>query len=58
MTEPQINQIIGQLVKSADMFEETEASEPEYQDYCDHLYSCVAYWRNQLRELRLKNKET
>ena len=56
MTEQQINQIIGQLVKSCDKFEETEASEVEFQDYCDSLYTCVAYWRNQLRELRLKTK--
>lgn len=57
MTEKQIQQIIGQLQKSCDMFEETDASEPEYQEYCDNIYSAIAYWRNQLREIRLKNKE-
>tara|TARA_R110000737_G_scaffold271077_1_gene278187 strand:+ start:1514 stop:1684 length:171 start_codon:yes stop_codon:yes gene_type:complete len=56
MTEQQIQQIIGQLQKSCDMFEETEASEVEYQDYCDSIFTAMAYWRNQLRELRLKTK--
>tara|TARA_R110000744_G_scaffold11580_2_gene35037 strand:+ start:264 stop:470 length:207 start_codon:yes stop_codon:yes gene_type:complete len=58
MTEQQIQQIMGQLEKSCDMFEKTEASEVEYQEYCDNIYSAVAYWRNQLRQIRLKNKES
>lgn len=57
MTEQQIQQIIGQLQKSCDMFEDTEASEVEYQDYCDSIFTGIAYWRNQLRELRLKTKD-
>jgi hypothetical protein len=56
MTEQQIQQIIGQLQKSCDMFEETEVNEIDYQDYCDNIYSAIAYWRNQLREIKLKNK--
>ena len=56
MTEQQIQQIIGQLQKSCDMFEKTEVNEIDYQDYCDNIYSAIAYWRNQLREVKLKNK--
>tara|TARA_R110000823_G_C15932278_1_gene499606 strand:+ start:2062 stop:2247 length:186 start_codon:yes stop_codon:yes gene_type:complete len=57
MTEQQIQQIIGQLQKSCDMFEDTGASEVEYQDYCDSIFTGISYWRNQLRELRLKTKD-
>ena len=57
MTEQQIQQIIGQLQKSCDMFEETEVNEIDYQDYCDNIYSAIAYWRNQLREIKLRNKD-
>lgn len=57
MTEQQINQIIGQLEASISKFEETEAVEVEFQDYCDNIYTCISYWRNQLREVKIKNKQ-
>lgn len=57
MTEQQILQIIGQLQKSCDMFEETDAAQVEYQDYCDNIFTAISYWRNQLRQVRLKESE-
>lgn len=56
MNPNQITQIIGQLESSVSKFEETEASDEDFQDYCDNLYSCVSYWRQKLRIARKNEK--
>lgn len=52
LTEQQILTLIGQLNTSCDKFAETDASEPEYQEYCQQIGSCVAYWKNELRKIK------
>lgn len=53
MTNQQIKQRIGQLEASCDDMEDN-LDEREFQDYCDHIYSCISYYRQVLYK---NNKE-
>ena len=44
LTEVKIQQTIGQLEASIDKAEKHLAVE-EFKDYCDSMYSCIAYWK-------------
>ena len=50
LTEQQLKQRIGQLEASCDEMEEA-LNEREFQDYCDHVYSCISYYRQSIRKL-------
>lgn len=56
MNKNKILQIIGQLESSIKSFEDTNASEDDFQDYCDNLYTCVSYWRQELRKVNKNEK--
>lgn len=51
LTVVQVKQTIGQMKTSIDKVE-AELTKEEFKDYCDHIYSAMAYWKE-----ILKNKE-
>lgn len=52
MEEQEILGIIGQLEANVSKYEQTDATEEDFQDYCDNIYTCISYWRNELRKVR------
>lgn len=58
LTEAKIKQRIGQLEASCNEMEST-LNERDFQDYCDHIYSCISYYRQSLYKLnKLNNNES
>lgn len=56
MTEQQISQILGQLQSSINKFEETNPEKEDYIEYCDNMYTCITYWRDELRKVKKLQK--
>ena len=56
MNKNYILQMIGQLESSINSIEETDMSKGDFQDYCDHMYSCITYWKHELRKINSKIK--
>lgn len=48
LTIIQIKQTIGQMKASIDKVE-VELTKEEFKDYCDHIYSVMAYWKEILK---------
>lgn len=53
MTEEIILQMIGQIEAGIKAIEKSDIiTDEEFQDYCDNAYSCITYWRIELRSLK------
>ena len=59
MTEIQVQQTIGQLEASIHKAEPF-LSQEEFEEYCDAIYTNIAYWRKILKKIKNSNeiKET
>jgi hypothetical protein len=51
ISEPQIQQIIGQLESSISKIE-PYLDDESFKDYCDSTYSAIAEWRAVLKKVR------
>lgn len=49
-----IERIIDQIDNSIEDVEK-ELNHEEFKDYCDHAYSCIAYWRQIQKEVKEKD---
>jgi hypothetical protein len=50
VTEQQLKSAIGRLEATIEGMEDC-LDEREFQDYCDHVYSCISYHRQALAKL-------